>query len=165
MSGDDLHGEDTAHLRRVGLQNDESDDEGSAIVEFVWLAVLLMVPLVYVLLTVFAVQRTSYGLAAATREGGRAFVTAPSGDAASARAQAAADLVLRDNGVAASGADLDITCSADPCLTPGALVRVRLERSVPLPLVPSFLRGHLPDAVSVSGEHVEVVDRYRPVRP
>lgn len=142
-----------------------TDDDGNAIVEFVWLAVLLMVPLVYVLLTVFAVQRTSYGLAAATREAGRAFVTAPSGSDAGPRARAAADLVLRDNGVDASGDDLMVTCSADPCLTPGATVRVRIERSVPLPLVPSFLRGHLPDAVQVSGEHVEVVDRYRPVRP
>ena len=141
------------------------DDGGSAVVEFVWLAVLLMVPLVYVLLTVFAVQRTSYGLAAATREAGRAYVTAPPGPDAAPRARAAAALVLQDNGIDASTGDLDIACSAEPCLTPGALVRVRIERPVPLPLVPSFLRGRLPDAVSVSGQHVEVVDRYRPVRP
>jgi hypothetical protein len=44
-------------------------------------------------------------------------------------------------------------------------VRVRIERAVPLPLLPAFLRGHVPDAVTVHGEHVEVVDRYRPVRP
>jgi hypothetical protein len=58
-----------------------------------------------------------------------------------------------------------VDCSADRCLTPGAVVRVRLEADVPLPLLPGFLRGHVPTAVHISGEHVEVVDRYRPVRP
>ena len=140
-------------------------DDGNAIVEFVYLAVLLMVPLVYVVLTLFAVQRTSYGLAAASREAGRVYVTAPSGDVASSRAERAAEIVLADSGVPLRDGDLTVDCSTDPCLTPGAVVRVRVEADVPLPLLPSFLRGHVPTAVHVAGEHVEVVDRYRPVRP
>ena len=41
-------------------------DDGNALLEFTYLAVLLMVPLVYVLLTVFQVQR-----ACVRRHGGR----------------------------------------------------------------------------------------------
>ena len=50
-------------------------DDGNAIVEFVYLAVLLMVPLVYVLLTVFQVQRAAFAASSAAREAGRVFVT------------------------------------------------------------------------------------------
>ena len=53
-------------------------DEGNAIVEFVVLAMLLMLPLVYVLLAVFRVQTASYALSSAALEAGRVFATAPS---------------------------------------------------------------------------------------
>ena len=48
-----------------------NDDGGNAIIEFVYLAVLLMVPLVYVLLTVFRVQGAAYAVSSAAREAGR----------------------------------------------------------------------------------------------
>ena len=38
----------------------QRDDQGNALVEFVYLAVLLMIPLVYVLLSVFQVQRAAF---------------------------------------------------------------------------------------------------------
>ena len=52
-------------------------DAGSAIVEFCYLAVLLMIPLAYGMLAVFRLQAASYAVAAASREAGRAFVAAP----------------------------------------------------------------------------------------
>ena len=42
------------------------DDDGNAIIEFVYLAVLLMVPLVYVLLTVLRVQGAAYAVSSGT---------------------------------------------------------------------------------------------------
>ena len=41
------------------------DESGSALVEVVWLGILLMVPLVYVMLSVFDVQRGAFGVSAA----------------------------------------------------------------------------------------------------
>ncbi len=61
-------------------------DAGNAVVEFSTLAVLLMVPLVYVLLSVFEVQRASFGVTEAARQAGRAYVTAD--DPAQGRARA-----------------------------------------------------------------------------
>ena len=49
---------------------------GSAVVEFVFLAVLLVVPLLYLVMTVSRVQAGSYAASTAAREAGRAFVTA-----------------------------------------------------------------------------------------
>jgi hypothetical protein len=75
-------------------------DGGNAIVEFVWLAVLLLVPLTYVVLAVFRVQATAFGASTAARAAARAYVAAPSGtssDERLARALSAAALALRDH--------------------------------------------------------------------
>ena len=139
------------------------DDAGNAIVEFVFLAVLLMVPLVYVLITVFRVQAGAYAASSAARESGRVFVTASSVDVAAERAYAAGRIVMRDSGLTLDDDDLRITCSSDPCLAPGSTVTVVVTHRVELPLVPRVL-GRAPGSVRVSSEHVEVVDRYRAVR-
>lgn len=139
-------------------------EDGSAVVEFVFLAVLLLVPLVYLLLAAFQVQRAAYAASAAAREAGRGFVTAASGADAELRARAAADVALRDHGLDADSVGLSVTCSARPCLTPGAAVTVRIDTSVPLPLVPALL-GRPAASVAVHAEHREVVDVYAASRP
>lgn len=139
-------------------------DEGNAIVEFVYLAVLLMVPLVYVLLAVFKVQAATYAVSSATREAGRVFVSAPSGDLAARRAFLAASIVMDDSGLTLHQRDLQLRCSARRCLTPGARVDVSIGYDVALPFVPSFLTGSGHAVVHVSGQHLEVVDRFRAPR-
>ena len=62
-------------------------ERGSALVEFQFLAVLLLVPLVYVMLAALDVQRTVFGATQAAREAGR--VAASTGDEAAARHAAA----------------------------------------------------------------------------
>ena len=47
-------------------------EAGSALVEVTWLSILLLVPLVYVVLAVFEVQRAAFAVDAATRAAGRA---------------------------------------------------------------------------------------------
>nr|WP_284287947.1 pilus assembly protein TadG-related protein [Angustibacter aerolatus] len=73
-------------------------DAGSAVVEFAALAVLLLVPLVYVCVTLGRVQAATFAAQGAASEGGRAYVTADRADDASARAQAAAALAAADQG-------------------------------------------------------------------
>lgn len=55
-------------------------DDGNALVELTYLAVLVMVPLVYVLLSVFQVQRAAFGVTEATRQAARAFARADTPD-------------------------------------------------------------------------------------
>lgn len=136
-------------------------DSGNAIVEFVYLAVLLMVPLVYVLLTVFAVQRATYAVSSAAREAGRAFATSTDVGEAGERALVAAALVMRDSGLGLRPRDLRVTCSADPCLAPGSRVDVVVAHDVVLPLLPELLAGQAPARIEVSSSHLEVVDRFR----
>jgi hypothetical protein len=143
-------------------------DAGNAVLEFLFLAVLLMVPLVYLLLTVFTVQRAAYAVSSASREAGRVFVAADSVALGRARAEAATAIVLRDSGLTPAPASLDLACSAQPCLTPGATVNVVLTYAVELPLAPPLLADAVGEGgatIAVTGRHVEVVDRFRAVRP
>jgi hypothetical protein len=137
-------------------------DDGSAIVEFVYLAILLMIPLAYLLLTVFRVQGATYAVSSATREAGRVFVTSGSGEA-DARATTAASIVMADSGLEIDARHLRIRCSAHPCLTPGANVEIAIGYDVALPFLPRFLDGAVPASIHVVGRHLEVVDRFRPV--
>jgi Flp pilus assembly protein TadG len=139
-------------------------DGGNAIIEFVYLAILLMIPLTYLLLTVFRIQGATYAVSSATREAGRVFVTSASGDA-DARAATAASIVMADSGLELDARQLSIRCSARPCLTPGANVEVTIGYDVALPFLPRFLDGALPASIHVEGRHLEVVDRFRSALP
>lgn len=132
-------------------------DQGSAMVEFTYLTVLLMVPLVYVLVSVFQVQRASFGATEAARQAGRAFVTAP--DVATGRelARAAAALALRDQGIDAEPR-LEIDCQAR-CLAPESSVTITISHDVRLPIL--SVLGEAAPTIGVSATHVAFVDRFR----
>lgn len=149
--------------RRVcGSDEDGAGGEnGNAIVEFVYLAVLLMVPLVYVLITVFRVQSASYAVSSAAREAGRVYATADTLDDAGARAFAAASIVMADSNLPLRPEQLEISCSSTPCLQPGSRVFVVMTYNVALPLVPRFFSDRAPASVRVTSRHLEVVDRFR----
>ncbi len=142
------------------------DDRGSAVVEFVWLVLLLLVPLVYLMLAVFDVQRASYGAAAASRAAGRAFVLAPDQTTAYARAEDAARVALADQGVETSAAIVEIRCSPTPgaCLTPGSDITVLVTVQQVVPLVPDVFGSSSP-TVRVASTHVEPYGTFREPRP
>ncbi|MDP9434178.1 MAG: hypothetical protein M3P93_02870 [Actinomycetota bacterium] len=123
---------------------------GTAVVEFVYLAVLLMVPITYLMIGLFDVQRASFAVTEAARQAGRTYVT--SGCDAS-RAQHAADLALADQGVAS------VPVQGLACPDPGAAVTVQVRALVRLRGLGALLpadRGGL----SVSGRFVAVRDRF-----
>lgn len=134
-------------------------DEGNAMVEFVYLAVVLMIPLVYVLISVFQVQRAAFGTTEAARQAGRAFARADSVGQAERRAQAAAALSLKDQGVL-SGATTRFTCIGD-CLAPGSSVRVTVTYFVKLPVLGAVFGDPQRAAIRVQAVHTEHVDRFK----
>jgi Flp pilus assembly protein TadG len=142
------------------------DQTGSALVEFTWLAIILMIPLLYIVLAVFEVQRAAFGVSTAARSAGRAFTNAPSEAAAVGRAQAAAALALSDQHLAADDRVLDVACTPEPanCLAPGAVVTVTVRQDVPLPLLPAILGGNRP-SVRVEAQHSVPYGSYREDRP
>jgi hypothetical protein len=104
-----------------------------------------MVPLVYVLISVFDVQRGAFGVSAASRSAARAYSLADSDAEGRASARAAARTALADQGLDGDF-DLDIACVPRPrdCLTPGSVVTVVVRTRVDLPLAPAALGGGAP---------------------
>lgn len=141
-------------------------EQGSALVELTWLAILLMVPLLYIVLAVFEVQRAAFGVSAASRAAGRAFTQAPSEAVAMDRAAAAAALALRDQRLEADRRSLGVVCDPDPgnCLAPGSTVTVSVGYAAPLPLLPEVLGGQRP-SVWVEAEHTVPYGSFREDRP
>lgn len=148
------------------LRSRPRDEAGTAIVEFVWLAILLLVPLLYIVLAVFDTQRTAYAASAAARSATRAFVTSPDEATGYARAEAAARLAFGDQGIGAGDFTLEITCRPDPdhCLTPGSVVAADVRSAADLPLMPTALGGSTP-RIAVEAVHRSPYGTFREARP
>ena len=142
-------------LQRFGRGRTE---KGSALVEVTWLGILLMVPLVYVIITMVTVQRSAFGATEAARAAGRAFVLSPDVATAQARAVDAARVAMLDQGIDLDLDDVSISCAPTPqsCLQPDSTVTVALDLHVRLPLAPSL--GN--DAAASIGVHTSHVERY-----
>jgi len=133
-------------------------DDGSAIVEFVWVAVLLMVPLVYVVLAALSVQRSAFASTSAAREAARAYATAGSDAEGEQRAEAAVAMAMRDQGVVWSPDGRVIQCGACT-FAPGSMFTVDIRTTVPLPFVPHWLCGERCVAgIPISAHHRERID-------
>ncbi|MDN5895328.1 MAG: hypothetical protein L0H93_15055 [Nocardioides sp.] len=141
------------------------DEDGSALIEFVWLAILLMVPLLYILISVFDVQRGAFAVSSASRSAGRAMVLADSEAEGRRSARAAAELAMADQGIDDGKINLDISCSFGPgrCLEPGSVVTVVLRSQVKLPLAPAILGGGAP-SFRVESVHRVPYGTYREAR-
>lgn len=135
---------------------------GSALVEVTWLGLLLLIPLVYVVITLVTVQRSAFGATEASRSAGRAYILAPDVPTAEQRAYQAAALAMSDQGVELDPRDLAIVCRPTPqsCLQPGSSVEVRIAIQVRLPLVPGMV-GESAASVAVDARHVEPYGVYR----
>lgn len=134
-------------------------EDGNALLEFSYLAVLLMVPLFYLILAVFQVQGAAFAVTEASRQAGRAFVRAESVSQGYSRAQESVRLALADQGVPSTARPV-IGCEPSPCdLSPGQRVETTVTCTVELPWVGGlFGAGH--GGLRVSARHVEFVDRF-----
>jgi Flp pilus assembly protein TadG len=133
-------------------------DDGSAIVEFVWLAILLMIPLVYVVLSALSVQRASFAATSAVRDAARAYATAGSDGEGEARAEQAVALAMHDQGVDWTPAGRVIACG-ECAFEPGSTFTVDIHTTVKLPFVPVWLCGERCIAgIPVSAHHRERID-------
>jgi hypothetical protein len=127
-------------------------DDGTAILEVIALGVGLLVPLLYGVVSVMAVQAASYAATSAAREAARTYVSAPTPGVGTRRARAVTRLVLSDAGIA--GVTPTVRCQGR-CLAPGSRVDVTVRVLVPLPLLPGG------PSIAVTGQESMPVDRYR----
>lgn len=137
-------------------------DEGSASIEFITVGILMLVPTVYLVIALSAIQSASFAVEGAARQASRVFVqaeTVAEGQAAAFRAIA---VTLADYGLDAADAKVVITCRPNPadCLTRRGFVTVTITTVAPLPLFPAVLDADIPPGVPIDSVATEQVSRF-----
>ncbi len=135
-------------------------EDGSAIVEIVWLGVLLLVPLLWIVLSVFEVQRGAFAVTSAARSAARAYSLADTDPAGRAQAQAAIRQALDDQGGDDQDFTFDVSCGGGDCHEAGAVITVRVWSGVDLPMLPEVLGGDSP-SFRLDSTHTVPVGQFR----
>ena len=121
-------------------------ERGSALVELCWLGILLILPVLWIVMSVFQVQRGAFGVTSAARAAARAYALAPDDATGLVRAGAAARLALADQGVHDAVPVVRVTCTPYPgdCHQGTSVITVSVHLQVVLPLMPDALGGGRP---------------------
>lgn len=146
-------------MRRWRLWTDEG---GSASLEFVALGVLLLVPLVYLMVAMAAIQAGALAVEGAARQAVRVFVQGDDLRDARAAAARAVAFALADHGIDPDSAAVALTCTPDPerCLSRRGFVTVTIDVSVPLPFAPPVLASAFPLVVPLQATATQQVSRF-----
>lgn len=137
-------------------------ERGNASVEFLGLAMVLIVPLVYLVLVLAELQGAVFAAEGAARDAGRVVATADSRSEALADAKRVVELAFADQGLSVDGsAALVVTCEAADCSAPGGSVHVVVRAAVPMPLVPQWLGAVMPLEIPVQAQAWTAIDQFR----
>ncbi|MSO27682.1 MAG: pilus assembly protein [Candidatus Nanopelagicales bacterium] len=141
------------------LRNLRAREDGNAVIEFLIIGVLVLIPMAYLVLCLMRVQAATFASTQAVREAGRAFNSADSVSQGQASARTAARLAFSDQGFDLPESALGISCPDSPCLAPGSVAEVSLNWQVMLPWVPAGLSREF--SVPIEVLHQVPVDDYR----
>lgn len=137
------------------FEADRSQD-GSSIVEFIFLVVLLLVPLVYLVVGAAQVQAASYAAVGAADHAAKVFVTADNEDQGRTRAADAVRRASANMEISSSRTHFSYSCRG-ACLAPGTTVTVTVSIETVLPLLPE---GWAWRTGKVGSTATQRVDRY-----
>lgn len=139
-----------------------ASERGSASLEFITAGLILLVPLVYLVLAMSALQGGTLAVEGAARQAARVYVQAPNEAEGTARALRAVQFGLADYGIPAEAASVRIDCEPgrNGCLTRQGIVVVTVRISVPLPLVPDVLSLRNAAAVPLEASATQTVSRF-----
>lgn len=143
--------------RPEAVEESDHPDRGSAIVEFVALGLLLLIPVIYLVVTVSRVQAGSFAVVAASEQAGQAISVMEADSFNQAAVHEIAVVAALDHGFDAQDLALEVSCSDGSCASPGAVATVHARLSVSLPAVPGFVTANVAtlnsDVTVVSGRY------------
>lgn len=136
-------------------------DEGSASLEFLVAGLLLLVPVVYLVVTLGLIQHAALGVEAAARHTARAVSLASDAGDAAQRLRLVQAQVAAEYGLDAAALEVALECPDSPgaCPAAGATVSVTVRGQVTLPLVPPVLGLDELAVVPVEATSVQKVSR------
>ncbi|MFZ4894208.1 hypothetical protein ACL9RL_07140 [Plantibacter sp. Mn2098] len=141
--------------RRWGERRLQSD-RGSASLEFLGVGLLLLLPTVYLILVMAALQGAALAAEGAARHAARMYAVSPDDATGRERAERAIAFGLEDFGIHRSTATVGVECRPRPasCLTRAGTITVVVRVEVVLPLLPEVVavrsRGTVPVEASAT---------------
>lgn len=133
-------------------------EDGNALIEFVVLSAALLIPSLYLVLTLGNVQAAVFAADTISRDVARIHAVETDPDRAARRAAEHSAMVLEDHGLPA-GQVWELSCTKNPCATPGGIVTAQVRIAVPVPGLGPILGERGP--VTVGASHAAPVDQYR----
>lgn len=148
---------------RAARIGDEDDGErGSAALEFILVGMLLLVPLVYLIVSLGLIQGQSLGAEAGARHIARALSTAENADAGRAGADAILRSVIDEYDLDADSVDIGFECrpAGGACPEAGSTLIVTVRTSVSLPLVPPVLGLDVLASIPIEASAAQKISRF-----
>lgn len=145
-------------MRRSSVRNPRGLDHGRASIEFLVFSVVLLVPIIFGIQSLWAIQGASIATEQAARDAVRAFTQQTGTSQARAVADRVARRVVQEHGVLGA-LRIDYRCQVASCLAPGSLVEARVTTDVGVFQAP-FWGSNWPVTVSVTGTATARVSRY-----
>lgn len=139
-------------------------ERGSALVELTWLGILLLIPMLWIVMSVFEVQRGAFGVSAAARAAGRAYALAPTDAEGQRRAEQVARQALVDQGLDNAPLDVLVSCTPYPsdCHSGTSVITVRISSRVDLPMMPEVLGGNAP-SFALDATHTVPIGQFQEI--
>jgi hypothetical protein len=141
------------------------DESGSAAIEFLTVGLLLLVPLVYLVLTLGALQAASFAAEGVARQAARVYVLAPTDAEGRSRMAAAVAVELADWHLPPTALHLGLACDAGDCRTPRGTVTVTARLAVALPLLPPALHLGAPGSIAVTAHAAQRMSMFAVALP
>ena len=149
-------------LESASADEEESADSGRALIEVVFLAVLVLIPTIYILASVMRIQAATFAVTSAARDAGRVIDSAPTITEGLARAEEIAHLALTDQRVPADDVQIRFVPAGGDCaggqiapsLSPGDVYDICVVAVVPFPGVPTVVTGSNNTVTGVFTLHV-----------
>jgi hypothetical protein len=132
-------------------------DEGNVVVEFIGITVALLIPLSIISSSCIQVANAYLSTEVSARTAARAFVISSNDTVGTRAAKLAAGTTSQDLNSRGGSPTTRITCTKNPCLTPGGFVTVKVTKEVKLNLPRTFESR----SIFVSSQHTAVVDELR----
>lgn len=132
-------------------------DAGNVIAEFIGITVALLVPLSIIANSCILVANAYLATDISARTAARAFVVSSSDANGTRAANSAAGLSAQDFDSRNSAITTKISCTKNPCLSPGGFVTVKISKEVKLNL-PAVFGSR---SILLTSQHTSVVDELR----
>lgn len=138
-----------------------NDDEGSAALEFIFGGVILLVPLVYLVIVLGAIQQGMLGVEAAARHTARVIGQADDALDAAEDGDAVLASVIEEYGLDPGSTAVSVTCAPAgvECPSAGATVVVTVTARISLPLVPEVFGLDRATAIPLEAASAQKISR------